>query len=53
MCGKYTPMLVEKQMPRDEVNACLNTVEGVRWTMSPEEKIKRTKTAVSDPHSLL
>jgi len=36
----------------DEAKACLKTVEGVRWTMTKEEKTattKRKKATVSDP----
>lgn len=40
---------------RDEAKACLKTVEGVRWTMTKEEKAattKRKKATVSDPTGL-
>lgn len=42
----------------DEVKACLKTVEGVRWSMTKEErkaspKAKRAKPTVSDPSGLL
>ena len=36
----------------EAVKACLKTVEGVRWTMSKEEraaKAKRAKPTISDP----
>jgi len=39
----------------DELKACLKTVEGVRWTMTKEErtaKTKRQKPTVSDPGGL-
>ena len=39
----------------DEAKACLKTVEGVRWTMTKEEKAantKRQKPTVSDPTGL-
>jgi putative SOS response-associated peptidase YedK len=39
----------------DEAKACLKTVEGVRWTMTKEERAatdKRKKAAVSDPTGL-
>jgi len=40
----------------DDAKACLRTVEGVRWSMSKEEraeKVKRGKPTVSDPGGLL
>jgi hypothetical protein len=40
----------------DAVKARLKTVEGVRWTMTKEEratKAKRGKPTVSDPNGLL
>jgi putative SOS response-associated peptidase YedK len=40
----------------DDAKACLKTVEGVRWTMSKEERAastKRPKPTVSDPGGLL
>jgi putative SOS response-associated peptidase YedK len=40
----------------DDAKACLRTVEGVRWTMTKEERsatIKRQKPTVSDPGGLL
>lgn len=49
--------LGEKEASVDEVKACLKTVEGVRWTMSKEERAKsptkRQKPTVSDPGGLL
>jgi putative SOS response-associated peptidase YedK len=39
----------------DEAKACLKTVEGVRWTMTKEEKaatMKRNKPTISDPTGL-
>jgi len=39
----------------DEAKACLKTVEGVRWTMTKEEKAantKRPKPTASDPMGL-
>ena len=48
--------LGEKLAPVDEVKACLKTVEGVRWTMTKEEraeKAKRGKPTVSDPGGLV
>jgi putative SOS response-associated peptidase YedK len=48
--------LGEKPASLDEVKACLKTVEGVRWTMTREErkeKAKRGKPTVSDPGGLL
>lgn len=40
----------------DQAKACLRTVQGVRWTMTKEEraasKAKRTKPTVSDPTGL-
>ena len=47
--------LGEKAASVDAVKACLKTVEGVRWTMSKEEKAatqKRGKPTVSDPTGL-
>jgi putative SOS response-associated peptidase YedK len=40
----------------DEAKTCLRTVEGVRWTMTKEEKAattKRKKATASDPTGLL
>lgn len=48
--------LGEKPATVDEVKACLRTVEGVKWTMSKEErsaKSGRQKPTVSDPGGLL
>ena len=39
----------------DAVKACLKSVEGMRWTMSKEErtaKAKRGRPTVSDPSGL-
>jgi putative SOS response-associated peptidase YedK len=50
--GKW---LGEEPSSLDEVKACLKTVEGVRWTMTREEraqKTKRQKPTVSDPGGL-
>lgn len=48
--------LGEKTATVDEVKACLRTVEGVKWTMSREEKASskkpRQKPTVSDPGGL-
>lgn len=47
--------LGEKSAGLDKVKACLKTVEGVRWTMSREERAKtarRGKPTVSDPTGL-
>ena len=47
--------LGEKFASPPEVKACLKTVEGVRWTMSREERAKtarRGKPTVSDPTGL-
>jgi copper chaperone CopZ len=40
----------------NEVKACLKTVEGVRWTMTKEERqagAKRQKPTASNPTGLL
>jgi hypothetical protein len=40
----------------DEAKACLRTMEGVRWTMTKEErtaKAQRRKAIVADPTGLL
>ena len=47
--------LGEQQADIDRVKACLKTVEGVRWTMTKEERqatAKRGKPTVSDPTGL-
>src|SRR5215469_3008933 len=47
--------LGEEGASQDRVKACLKTVEGVRWTMTKEErraKGPRSKPAVSDPTGL-
>lgn len=47
--------LGERPAGLGEVKACLKTVEGVRWTMTREERAKaakRTKPFVSDPTGL-
>ena len=45
--------LGEKPAGVEEVKACLRTVEGVRWTMTKEERTaKRAKPTVSDPAGL-
>jgi len=45
--------LGEKSASPDEVKACLKTVEGVRWTMTREERTaKRARPMVSDPTGL-
>jgi putative SOS response-associated peptidase YedK len=47
--------LGEKPANPEEVKACLKTVEGVRWTMTREERAKtarRAKPMVSDPTGL-
>jgi putative SOS response-associated peptidase YedK len=51
--GKW---LGEPPATPDDARGCLKTVEGVRWTMSKEEKAattKRKKPTVSDPEGLL
>jgi putative SOS response-associated peptidase YedK len=49
--------LGERDATIDEIKACLRTVEGVKWTMTKEEraasKAKRAKPTVSDPGGLL
>ena len=45
-----------ENLPHWTMKACLKTVEGVRWTMTKEEraqKAKRQKPTVSDPGGLL
>lgn len=47
--------LGEKPAELDEIKACLKTVEGVRWTMTKEERAataKRAKPTSSDPTGL-
>jgi len=45
--------LGERPASVDEAKACLKTVEGVRWTMTKEERTaKRGKPVVSDPGGL-
>ncbi len=48
--------LGQREASVDEVKACIKTVEGVRWTMTKEEraasKAKRAKPTVSDPGGL-
>lgn len=46
--------LGERPAGLDEVKACLKTVEGVRWTMTREERAKasRRKPTVADPTGL-
>jgi putative SOS response-associated peptidase YedK len=47
--------LGEEPASIEEVKACLNTVDGARWTMTPEERAKsarRAKPTVSDPAGL-
>ena len=47
--------LGEKHASMGEIKACLRTVEGVRWTMTPEERAKtakRGKPTVADPTGL-
>jgi len=52
-CGKW---LGEEPATVDELKACLRTVEGVKWTMTKEEKAAskqpRQKPTVSDPGGL-
>jgi putative SOS response-associated peptidase YedK len=51
----WATWLGEKGTPED-AKACLKTVEGVRWTMTKEERAattKRKKPTVSDPEGLL
>jgi len=53
----WATWLGEKEATVDEVKACLRTVEGVKWTMTKEEKAAskkpRQKPTVSDPVGLL
>jgi putative SOS response-associated peptidase YedK len=52
----WTKWLGEEDASPEEVKACLKTVEGVRWTMTKEEratKAKRQRPTVSDPGGLL
>jgi putative SOS response-associated peptidase YedK len=48
--------LGENGAPAEEAKACLKTVEGIRWTMTKEERAastaKRAKPTVSDPTGL-
>src|SRR5262249_6223359 len=51
----WATWLGEKGTPED-AKACLKTVEGVRWTMTKEEKAptaKRKKPTATDPGGLL
>jgi putative SOS response-associated peptidase YedK len=49
----WATWLGEKSTSLDEVKACLKTVEGVRWTMTKEERTaKRARPMVSDPTGL-
>jgi len=52
----WAKWLGEEPASIDQVKACLKTVEGVRWTMTKEEragsKTKRAKPTVSDPGGL-
>jgi putative SOS response-associated peptidase YedK len=54
--GDWAKWLGEEDASPDEVKACLKTVEGVRWTMTKEErqaKAKREKPTLSNPKGLL
>jgi putative SOS response-associated peptidase YedK len=51
----WAKWLGEESAPLDDVKACLKTVEGVRWTMTKEERAasaKRGKPTVRDPGGL-
>src|ERR1700744_3925052 len=53
----WATWLGENDATPDQAKACLRTVEGIKWTMSKEEraaskKEKRTKPTVSDPGGL-
>lgn len=51
----WTIWLGEKPATLDEVKACLRTVEGVRWSMTKEERAAKPRTrkpTVSDPGGL-
>jgi putative SOS response-associated peptidase YedK len=53
--GDRETWLGERAAGMDEVKACLKTVEGVRWTMTREERARTTRRAkpvVSDPTGL-
>lgn len=53
--GDWDIWLGEKPATVDEVKACLGTVEGVRWTMTKEERkaaAPRGKPTMSDPTGL-
>jgi len=48
--------LGEKSASMDALKACLKTIDGVRWTMTREERkdrVKRGKPTVSDPGGLI
>lgn len=53
----WATWLGENDSDPDAVKACLRTVEGIKWTMSKEEraasKAKRSKPTVSDPGGLI
>jgi putative SOS response-associated peptidase YedK len=54
----WATWLGENDATPDQAKACLRTVEGIKWTMSREEraaskKEKRAKPTVSDPRGLL
>jgi putative SOS response-associated peptidase YedK len=52
----WAKWLGEEDASADEIKACLKTVEGVRWTMTKEERaaaVKRRKPTVSDPGGLI
>lgn len=51
----WAKWLGEEPAPSDVVKACLKTVEGVKWTMTKEERAattKRSKPTVRDPGGL-
>jgi putative SOS response-associated peptidase YedK len=52
----WATWLGENEAPAEEAKACLKTVEGIRWTMTKEEraasKAKRAKPTISDPTGL-
>lgn len=53
--GDWAVWLGEEPAGIEEVKACLKTVDGARWTMTPEERAKssrRGKPTISDPAGL-
>jgi putative SOS response-associated peptidase YedK len=52
----WSKWLGEEPASLDDVKACLKTVEGVKWTMTKEERAataKRAKPTVRDPGGLI